>query len=335
MAQGFSEAQLAELRAMIAEFRAMPGPPGPPGPPGNPGPQGDPGLAGNGNGGTDRFNPDDVGFFDPFYESKSVDTASAIEHSGKSTFFRDIHVFVDRVKDVARAKGDVLLRQNLQICLRGTALAWFTTELTENDKRLVTYNIDEWYRLLLARWKPPRSQGMTVLLREKYSMQDASRHREPREYAQTIMRAAQNADMGVMKDHMLLIWNGLDTEFQRDIPEPDANTDYNRFLESLDKRKYQWWEHATRHSRQASQPQQRRIDTPAVLTPVEAFHIRECLPRQSTSSLPRLPKQSATPTGVSKQSRKRPCLVASSANKTSDYGTPSSRRRKCVRFETA
>lgn len=265
MAEGFSDAQRAELRAelraMMQELRtATPAPPGPPGPPG---PQGEPGPSGNANGGgSDRFNPDDVGYFDPFYESKTIDTAPAIEHSGKSTFFRDIHVFVDRVKDVARAKGDVLLRQNLQICLRGTALAWFTTELTENDKRLVTYSIDEWYRLLLARWKQPRSQGMATLLRERYSMQDAARRREPREYAQTIMRAAQNADMGVMKDHMLLIWNGLDTEFQRDIPEPDATTDYNQFLESLDKRKYQWWEHASRHSRQASHPQQqqRRID---------------------------------------------------------------------------
>ena len=256
----FTEAQMAQLRAMIAEIRTAPGPQGPqgnPGPPGDPGPQGEPGPAGAAStGGTERFNPDDVGYFDPFYDSKSVDTAPAIEHAGKSTFFRDIHVFLDRVKDVARAKGDTLLRQNLQICLRGAALAWFTTELTEDTKRLVTYNIEEWYRVLLARWKQPRAQGMSVLLRERYSMQDAARHREPREYAQTIMRAAQNADMGVRKDHILLIWNGLDSEFQRDIPEPDATTDYDRFLEALDKRKYQWWEHATRHSRQASNSQQ-------------------------------------------------------------------------------
>lgn len=260
MAQGFTEAQLAELRAMMAEFRAgMPA--GPSGPPGPQGEQGEPGPAGvGGNGGGDRFNSDDVGYFDPFYEGKSLDTAPAIEHTGKSTFFRDIHVFIDRVKDVARAKGEELLRQNLQICLRGGALAWYTTELTENDKRLVGYGIEEWYRLLLARWKQPRSQGMSVLLREKYSMQDAARHREPREYAQAIMRAAQNAEMGTAKDHILLIWNGLDSEFQRDIPEPEGD-DYNKFLDLLDKRKYQWWEHASRHSRQAVhsfQSQQRR-----------------------------------------------------------------------------
>lgn len=262
MAQGgFTPEQRAELRAMMAEMRAEPVP-GQPGPPGPPGPQGEQGPAGNGANGTDRLIPDDVGFFDPFYDGKSVDTGPAIEHAGKSTYFRDVHVFIDRVKDVARAKGEVLLRQNLQICLRGTAMEWFTTELTDNDKRLVTYSIDEWYRLLLARWKKQRSQGMAVLLREKYTMQDAARHREPREYAQTVMRAAQTAEMGAMKDHILLIWNGLDTEFQRDIPEPDAATDYNRFLESFDKRKYQWWEHASRHARQAPQQQlqQRKPD---------------------------------------------------------------------------
>lgn len=109
---------------MIIEFRT----PESPGSSGNPGslrPFGEAGLilAISINGGNDRFNLDDVGFFDLFYEGKSVDTAFAIEYIGKSTFFRDIYVFVDRMKDVARAKSDILLRQNLQICLRKIALA--------------------------------------------------------------------------------------------------------------------------------------------------------------------------------------------------------------------
>ena len=52
------------------------------------------------------------------------------------------------------------------------------------------------------------------------------------------MRVAQNADMRVMKDYMLLIQNNLDTKFQRDILELDAITNYNRFLKSINKRKY-------------------------------------------------------------------------------------------------
>ena len=46
---------------------------------------------------------------------------------------------------------------------------------------------------------------MSVLLREKYSMQDTTRYRESREYTQIIIRAAQNADISVIKDHLLLI----------------------------------------------------------------------------------------------------------------------------------
>ena len=59
---------------------------------------------------TKRFNPDNVNYFDPFYESKFIDTILAIEHIDKSTFFRNIHIFVDRVKDVARVKNNTLLR---------------------------------------------------------------------------------------------------------------------------------------------------------------------------------------------------------------------------------
>ena len=236
MTQEFSEAQLAELRAIITEFRVMSEPLEPPEDFES---QEELESADNDIGGTERFNPDNVDYFDSFYESKFIDTIFAIEHINKSTFFRDIHVFVDRVKNVIRVKSDTLLRQNLQICLRDFALIWFITELIENDKRLITYSIDEWYRLLLTRWKQPRAQDMIVLLREKYSMQDTIRHREPREYAQIIMRATQNTDMGIIKDHMLLIWNGLNFEFQRDISEPKAVTNYNRFLKSLNKRKYQ------------------------------------------------------------------------------------------------
>ena len=119
MTQGFSEAQLVELRAIIAEFRVMleslePSE--------DLEPQEESELVDNNTDDTKRFNPDDVDYFDSFYESKFIDTIFAIEHIDKNIFFRDIYVFVDRVKNVARAKSNTLLRQNLQICLRDFAL---------------------------------------------------------------------------------------------------------------------------------------------------------------------------------------------------------------------
>ena len=240
---------------------------GQPGPPGPAGPEGPPGIDAAAASSGKRFSAADIGFFDPFYDGKSVDTAPAMEHSGKDTFFRDVHVFIDRIKDVARTQPE-LLRRNLQLCLRGSALEWYTSELTDGEKRLAQYgdNVDEWTTLLLARFKPPRSTGMAVVLREKYSLQDAARHREPREYAQTVIRAAKTAELGGTPDHLLLIWNGLDLEFQRDIDEPTQATTQNSFLQELDKRKHQWWAYAAR-SRLPQQAQQtsrvRQPDVPS------------------------------------------------------------------------
>ena len=221
---------------------------GPPGEPGPPGPPGQDGTAGTRNGSEPRFVAADVGFFDPFYDGKSSDTAAGMEHTGKDTYFRDVIVFIDRIKDVARVKGAELLRTNLQICLRGEALEWYTCQLTDNEKRLLTYgnDVDEWGRVLLERFGPTKASGMAILVKERYTLHDAMRHREPREYAMTIIRAAKVAKLGDIPNQLDVIWNGLDVEFQSDIDPPTAQTTLNQFLTSIDLRKQQWWTKAAR-----------------------------------------------------------------------------------------
>lgn len=122
----------AVTTAIRALPQQQPGQQGPPGPPGPPGPAG----TGTG-GGTERWHTGDVGFFDPIYNGKSAVTGNLIEHTGKDIYFRNIHLFVERAKDVATTKGKELVRQNLYTCFRGIALAWYTGVLTEDQKRLV------------------------------------------------------------------------------------------------------------------------------------------------------------------------------------------------------
>ena len=68
------------------------------------------GFAGNDNDNVDRFNADDVDYFDSFYENKSANIAFVIEHFDKNIFFRNIYIFLDRVKNIVRIKNNVLLR---------------------------------------------------------------------------------------------------------------------------------------------------------------------------------------------------------------------------------
>jgi hypothetical protein len=53
----------------------------------------------------ERWNGADLEFFDPFFEGKSLFTAESMTHSDKDTFFRDVHLFIDRAKDFSTVEG--------------------------------------------------------------------------------------------------------------------------------------------------------------------------------------------------------------------------------------
>lgn len=242
------EAVNAGIQQYQAAHPAAPGPPGPPGPAGAQGPAGN---DGNGNS-TARWNPGDVGFFDPLHDGKSVASgASSMEHTGKDTFFRDVHLFLEHARDVAGVKGDDLVRTNLWTCLKGTALSWWLGELSENDKRLAKLGtkLDEWERMLITRFKQPTNVAIDQALRERYTLRDASNHREPREYAQKILRSAKDANLTTVGNHLDIIYNGLDSELRRDIRRPKADTTLEEFLGTLDDAKYDWWTYASRGNR--------------------------------------------------------------------------------------
>ena len=124
------------IARFLRENQLPAGPLGPLGPPGDPGPPGEPNSS---YAQSPRFNLGDIGFFDPFYDNKSTDTGPGMEYTGKETFFRDIIVFINRIKDVSRTRGIELVYTNLQLCLRGEALEWYTLQLTDAEKRLLIY----------------------------------------------------------------------------------------------------------------------------------------------------------------------------------------------------
>ena len=52
-------------------------------------------------------------FFDFFYDNKSSDIEAKIEYVEKKIYFRDITIFINRIKNIARVKSVELLRNNL------------------------------------------------------------------------------------------------------------------------------------------------------------------------------------------------------------------------------
>ena len=88
------------------------------------------------------------------YEGKSVSSGPPMEHAGKETFFQDVHLFINRAKEIAMIKGGELTRNSIWMSLHGTALEWYTAELTDVEKRILKYGngdtIEEWSNMLLS-----------------------------------------------------------------------------------------------------------------------------------------------------------------------------------------
>ena len=94
--------------------------------------------------------------------------------------------------------------------------------------------------MLIERFKAPTNVAIEALLKERYTLRDASNHREPREYAQRILRAAKDAKFTNVRNQLDVIYNGLDAKLRQDLRRPKDSTKLQDFLAELDNFKHDW-----------------------------------------------------------------------------------------------
>jgi hypothetical protein len=182
------------------------------------------------------------------YDNKFTFTEKFIEHVKKDIYFRNVHLFLKRVKNVIRVKNVNQVRQNLFICLRNLTLQWYISESSENIKNWLRYDneIEYWKKELLKRFKKSVSVAMTSLIKKKYSMNDVKRRRKSREYADVILRVAKSTDLIPKISQIFLIYNEIDVKFQRNLSMSKFDIKLNNFLTELNDKKNVWWQLAER-----------------------------------------------------------------------------------------
>ncbi|MCJ1470708.1 hypothetical protein MMC07_009355 [Pseudocyphellaria aurata] len=111
------------------------------------------------------------------------------------------------------------------------------------------HGIEEWEQKLVAWFKEQLNVAMATIVRERYTIADARNRQKPREYAEIIIRAAKLAELGSTGHIIMLIYNGLDLEFQRDLAMPSLITPLKIFLQDLENHKDIWWGLAARSNR--------------------------------------------------------------------------------------
>ena len=113
-----------------------------------------------------------------------------MKHADKNTYFRNIHLFITRAKEMTITKDDQVVRDNLWMSFRDIALKWWIDELSNIERRMtrMTFieadDLSEWTTLLLSRFKESSNVAMQSLITQKYTLRDATNRRELKEYAQ-------------------------------------------------------------------------------------------------------------------------------------------------------
>jgi hypothetical protein len=164
-------------------------------------------------------------------------------HARKNTYYRDVHVFVERIKKMTIVLDAETVRRNLSSCLRETTLIWHIAELFDVSRRILFYeeNMNEWVQILTARFKTQVTTTTTNLLKERYILTNAERNRESREYAQKIIRWIKFAEMSSSFNQLNIVYNEIDSELRRDLKKSSKNTSINDYLQLLNDYKNIWW----------------------------------------------------------------------------------------------
>ena len=160
-------------------------------------------------------------------------------------------MFVDSLKHIANQNSATAVKHVIATCMRGSALMWYSMELTDLERDLLRdADLDRWYTTLINRFKVRTSVALSQLVSQTYSFSDM-RHTSPRAFVQQILSLAKSAKMNSTCNRLTMVWNQLAVNLRRDVPEPQPNTTIGQFLDQVDSKAAIWWEITQK------QPQQR------------------------------------------------------------------------------
>ena len=173
-----------------------------------------------------------------------------MKHAKKNTYFKDVHLFIERVKNIAIIQSEQHVRNNLFTCLKESALQWSISEISIEIKQLMRYDdaIDHWTTQLLNRFKENTHVFMNTILRERYTMKNARRRRKSKKYATKILRIIKSTEFESMSNQVTIIYNELNVEFRRNLTKSINVLSIDSFLREMNEVKNIWWQLAHRNN---------------------------------------------------------------------------------------
>jgi hypothetical protein len=188
------------------------------------------------------FRTSNVKFFDLqlnlSYESNDVVQVD------RDLYYKNVYLFVKRMKDAMIMSDAKIVRINLSACLRETTQVWYIEDLSDLEKKaLRTFedDADYWCNALLKKFKKFVAFALNYLIIERYTLNDVRANRNISSFVFQIMRHAKAANIANFHDQSTWAYNVIAPELIKDIDFSDENISIMTFLKNLKTKKNIWY----------------------------------------------------------------------------------------------
>lgn len=153
-----------------------------------------------------KIRAEEVGYFDPEYQQEQGTISGPVVNADKHMFYRDVYVFIDRLKDLASQRNTITIRLIITACLRGSVLMWYSAELTDLKRDLLRdSDLDRWYITLINRFKIRTSVTLSHLISRTYDIQDLRNNVNPRIFVTEMLHLARAANLTFTYNQLVMI----------------------------------------------------------------------------------------------------------------------------------
>ena len=194
---------------------------------------------------TERWNQADLGYFDPHLDMAHGE--GEIVSVGKDVYYRNVVLFIQRFQNLVTFRGAALVKANIATSLRGSALEWYTSELSDFDRDALNNDpgVTIWVNTLSHRFKVPTSVALGLLTDETYTFDDARARRPPAQYVRAIMQHGIGCNIVDVANQLSFAYRGLAPELWVFVSPSTESTKAADFICALEEKQEVWHEMMT------------------------------------------------------------------------------------------
>ena len=188
-----------------------------------------------------------IEYYDSEYE-KSTHIDSSIIFAEKFIWYRDVYVFIDRLKKMTFLRDDAKLLIVVFHCIKNIAFYWHTYEFSKEKKKFFRNRVtlDDWYRYFIRRFKKRIFTALIKFQSQRYTMTNARDQKNSRVFVQNIYRHFKIVEFDFVFNQNMMTWNNMNWKFRRDISESIATTSKQIFFDQLNNKAEIWYD-MTKH----------------------------------------------------------------------------------------